>query len=506
MRLFYGFIVRQLRREPLRTWTTVAGIAVGVAVVIAIQLANASSVLGFRAALEAVSGRTSLEITGAGIGVDEDRLAKLEWLRTFGRVSPIIDGDALLRPAGGTMADVEMVRVLGVDILRDRPFREYRLLNETRPRPITTQAFLSLLTDPQAVVLTQAFADRQGLELDSGVELLVGDQRVSLIVRGLLGDEGPAQVLDGNFVLMDIAAAQLALGRLGRVDRVDVQLGDDIGVAEAEQAIAARLPSGLTVQRPERRGAQVEKMLAAFHFNLAALSYIALPRRSVLGLQHGFGIGDYAACRDRHVTDRWGIPPDYSAAVPGRGGELGDGGVCARCAVWLGARPRSGQADFVDGDHVLGRNGGQGAAARCGRCGYGVRRRRAAGDLGGDRAGPRGIAAVAGGHGAKRTRAGHPGALAPAVPDYVDGALSRGILERHAPAGRGVAGLRGVGGPCGGVRGGAAGAAGAVRPPASSRASPRLVARRGCARPHESWRSESDVWRSRSGRWPSASP
>ena len=276
MRLFYGFIVQQLRREPLRTWATVAGIAVGVAMVIAIQLANASSVLGFRAALEAVSGRTSLEITGAGIGVDEDRLATLAWLRTFGHISPIIDGDALLRPAGGTMADAELVRVLGVDILRDRPFREYRLLDQTRPRPITTEAFLSLLTDPQAVVLTQAFADRQGLELESGVELLVGGRRVSLIVRGLLGDEGPAQVLDGNFVLMDIAAAQLALGRLGRVDRVDVQLGDDIAVAEAEQAIGARLPSGLTVQRPERRGAQVEKMLAAFHFNLAALSYIAL--------------------------------------------------------------------------------------------------------------------------------------------------------------------------------------------------------------------------------------
>ena len=145
-----------------------------------------------------------------------------------------------------------------------------------RQQPITTQEFLSLLTDPQAVVMTQAFADRHRLVIGSRVEATVGDHRIELIVKGLLGNDGPAQVLDGNFALMDIAAAQLALGRLGRVDRVEVRLADGVAIVEAEQAIAERLPAGLTVQRPDRRGAQVEKMLAAFHFNLTALSYIAL--------------------------------------------------------------------------------------------------------------------------------------------------------------------------------------------------------------------------------------
>ena len=79
-----------------------------------------------------------------------------------------------------------------------------------------------------------------------------------------------------NFALMDIAAAQLALGRLGAVDRVDIQLDEGHVIDRAEREIADRLPQGLSVQRPERRGAQVETMLAAFHFNLTALSYIAL--------------------------------------------------------------------------------------------------------------------------------------------------------------------------------------------------------------------------------------
>jgi putative ABC transport system permease protein len=75
---------------------------------------------------------------------------------------------------------------------------------------------------------------------------------------------------------MDIAAAQWALGRIGRLDRLDVLLADRKGIEQVEQEIRAQLPAGISVQRPGRRGAQVEKMLEAFHFNLAALSYIAL--------------------------------------------------------------------------------------------------------------------------------------------------------------------------------------------------------------------------------------
>ena len=276
MNLFRWFILRPLRADLARTGVTVAGIAVGIAVVIAIRLANTSSVLGFETALNAMSGRTSLEITGAAGGVAEERLAELGWLREYGLASPVVEGDVLLAPPGAADAGAELVRLLGVDILRDRPFRDYPLVDAATPGEITTRRFLALLTDPQAVILTRELADRRRLEVGSAVDLVSGDRRAGLIVKGLLGREGPAEVLDGNFVLMDIAAAQLALDRLGRVDRVDVRLADGLDVAAARQAIAERLPPGLAVQRPERRGAQVEKMLAAFHFNLTALSYIAL--------------------------------------------------------------------------------------------------------------------------------------------------------------------------------------------------------------------------------------
>ena len=274
MRLFTWFILRRLTLEPLRSTTTALGVGLGIAVIVAIQLTNASSIAGFETALETVSGRTSLEVVGTRLGIDETRLPEIGWLREHGEVAPVIEGDLVFRRPDGP---AELLRVLGIDILRDRPFRDYQLLtwegSREEPRP---QEFLQLLIDPGSAILAAKFAAPRGLEVGSRFAVQYGDRTIPLTVRGLLRDEGPARVLDGHFVLMDIAAAQQTLDRFGRVDRVEIRLHDGIAVEEAEEAIASRLPAGLSVQRPAQRGQQVENMLAAFHLNLTALSYIAL--------------------------------------------------------------------------------------------------------------------------------------------------------------------------------------------------------------------------------------
>ena len=274
MTLFGQFIVRGMLRDPVRGLVTVAGLTLGVAVVVAIRLANAASVGGFEAALDVVAGQTSLEIVGAGVGVPEEQLAGMGWLREYGRVSPVIDRYARLETADGAG---HRLRVLGVDVLRERPFREYQLLRFSRQgRPPRPQELLDVLLDSTSIVLTERFARRHDIDLGSPVQLVVGDAAHEMTVRGLLLDEGPARVADGRLALLDIAAAQWRFDGLGWVDRVEIRLFDASAVDAAERVIAARLPDGLRVQRPAQRGRQVERMLAAFHFNLSALSWIAL--------------------------------------------------------------------------------------------------------------------------------------------------------------------------------------------------------------------------------------
>ncbi|MEO7156353.1 MAG: FtsX-like permease family protein, partial [Vicinamibacterales bacterium] len=298
--MFRQFILRPLIAEKIRTITTVLGVSLGIAVVIAIQLTNASSVKGFATALETVAGKTAVEILGSGTGVDESLVPELGWLRDYGGVSPVIEGTAAL-----VVGDVktlrrpqmEAVKVLGVDILRDQPFRDYQLLDLQRPGEgssphppsatsstsstsstgaFNTQQFLEVLTSQQTVIITEKLATRRNYTLGGSLSLMIGDRVLPFVVRGILKNEGPARVLDGNFILMDIAAAQLAFDRLGRVDRLDVLLPEGADLQRSLDAIAARLPQGVSAQRPERRGEQVETMLAAFHSNLTALSWIAL--------------------------------------------------------------------------------------------------------------------------------------------------------------------------------------------------------------------------------------
>lgn len=284
-RLFRQFILRPLFAEKVRTITTVLGVALGIAVVIAIQLTNASSVRGFETALETVAGKTAVEVIGSGTGVDETVLPQVGWLRDFGIVSPVIEGTAALVTGdirSLSRRRMEAVKVLGVDILRDQPFRDYQLLRvgepdgSSSPGSLNTQRFLEILTSEQSVVITEKFAERRGFALGSSLTLMIGDRLVPFVVRGILKNEGPARVLDGNFMLMDIAAAQLAFDRLGRVDRLDVLLPEGADLPGSVAAIAARLPTGLSAQRPGRRGEQVETMLEAFHTNLTAMSWIAL--------------------------------------------------------------------------------------------------------------------------------------------------------------------------------------------------------------------------------------
>jgi putative ABC transport system permease protein len=273
MFLFRQFILRHFAREWVRAVVAALGIALGVAVVVSVQMANVGSLRGFETAIETLSGKAALEIVSSGPGFEETRLQGLEWLARHGRASPVLEGEAAYQTASGN----ESLRVLGIDILSDRSFRDYRLLEfESRQREPSTREFFDLLIDPASIILTEKFARRFGLTTGSQVRLTLGDRPQQFVIRGLLRNEGPARAMDGNLVVMDIAAAQLALSRLGWIDRLEVLPTNGTSLEALQEEIQRRLPAGLQAQRPARRGEQVEKMLQAFHFNLTALSYIAL--------------------------------------------------------------------------------------------------------------------------------------------------------------------------------------------------------------------------------------
>lgn len=293
LRLFRQFIGRALYQEKLRAGLATLGIALGVAVMVAIRLANQSVTDSFRAAVDAVGGSVSLRVVDRSGVLDERRLAELVWLQQFGTVSPVLENYAMVIPRvsqfgetsaadarseqGQSLDRGELLYVMGVDVLRDAPLRKYELLAlDSARRDPQPRELLNLIADHRSVILTEQFARRRGYRVGDRIRLAFGSRQQSLVVRGLLLDEGPARTLNGNFALMDIASAQWVSGRLGELDYLDLQLPPDGDRNAARREIAGRLPGNLTVEEPSEQAGRTETMIAAFQFNLAALSSVAL--------------------------------------------------------------------------------------------------------------------------------------------------------------------------------------------------------------------------------------
>ena len=282
-RLFRRFIIRALARQRGRTSIAVLGIALGVAVMVSIRQANVGVTESFRTAVQSVSGTADLQIVAVGGGrFDESLLESAEWLHTYGEVAPVLEDYAMLvgsvTDESSTLPRGELLHVLAVDVLRDSPFRDYQILklgHNARPSP---RELFQLLRDPKAIIVTQKFAERQGLDIGDDVELAFGSRSDRYNIQGLLLDTGPARTLDGNFALMDIAAAQIAMDRVGQLDRVELALFPEFRepLAKTQQLIAKRLDSELALETPDAKYGRTETMIEAFQFNLTALSSVAL--------------------------------------------------------------------------------------------------------------------------------------------------------------------------------------------------------------------------------------
>jgi putative ABC transport system permease protein len=258
-------ILRHLWTSPVRVLVTVTGIAIGVAAFTAIQATNESVLRSFTRAIDLVAGRATLEISGGEPGIDERLLPAVQRVDGVSAAAPIIQTVASVADRPG-----EALLLMGVDLFAEDPLREYRLADGDRPPRMEE------LLSPDAIFVTTVFAEAHGLRKGRSLTLLVGPRRQRFSIKGLLAPQGPARAFDGNIAILDIAAAQVAFDKIGRLDRIDLVMDERIPPDEVRARLTTLLPPYLTVQRPDRRGHQVEKMLRAFRLNLTALSAIAL--------------------------------------------------------------------------------------------------------------------------------------------------------------------------------------------------------------------------------------
>ncbi len=260
--LFYRLIVRPLLRERARSLLVIAAVALGVAVVLAIDRAGNAAAGSFRSSMETLAGDNDLEIAAGG-GVPEKIVGQLARIPSSLRISPRIEDHATVTATG------ETVPLIGIDVVTEASnAREERLEIPDR------QEVYKHINDADAIWVTHSLARHVGEHLS----LLINDQTRDYTVRGFVPDSSQ---VSGDAVVMDMGAAQTATGKMGRVDRILLKLpatsdSSQSSLDEWQRRLHSILPAGIDVRPQGSQTAANRKMLAAFRWNLRILSYIAL--------------------------------------------------------------------------------------------------------------------------------------------------------------------------------------------------------------------------------------
>jgi len=250
---------RHFLRHPLQLLLAVLGVALGVAMVVSIDLAAASTHRAFALSMEALTGRYTHHISGGPDGLPESWYARLRVEEGFRSSAPVVETYVT--------AQGSLLRLLGFDPFAERN-QQSRFLRASKG-----DGAKRLLTEPGAVMLSAVTGRRLGVRPGETLEVeLAGVPRQLTVLDYLEGSGPPDPALEG-LLLADIATAQELLGKFGVLDRIDLILNDD---PASEQRIRSLLPAGASLESAAGRNSATQRMTDAFNLNLRAMSLMAL--------------------------------------------------------------------------------------------------------------------------------------------------------------------------------------------------------------------------------------
>ncbi|MCG8456098.1 MAG: ABC transporter permease, partial [Holophagales bacterium] len=317
--------LRYLRTHPWQVGATTAGVALAVAVVVGIDIANASAEKAFRRSVDDVAGRATHEIVGGPAGIDEQVyvLLRTSGLELARRAAPVLEGKGRLFPASpgaGTPAAPRAVRVLGVDPFAEPPVRDLTASLSAGGTPIgdggpeADDESPGAGGDPLTDFLLRPGTVAAGPRLAADLGAAAGDrlrfegpagEAVVEMVAVLEPADPLARASTADLLLADIATAQELLGRLGRLDRIDLVVEGGSGATERGNARAlaeleAWLPPEVLMRSKASRDGALDQMTRAFRLNLSALSLLAL----LVGMFLVYNTATFAVVQRRPLLGR----------------------------------------------------------------------------------------------------------------------------------------------------------------------------------------------------------
>ena len=257
-RLFWRQVVRHAWRHPLLTCLNILGIALGITVFLAIQIANRGAIASFRSAAELTTGRAHLEIRGS---LDDSLLPAVAAIPGVKAATPIVEGVVTFPDAPG-----EYLRILGVDPFTGGEIFPFQL-RTADDRSLDLEKWLS---DPEAIAVQTGFTKTGPFQVLAGSAI-----RTLRPVFVFKADDVFTRG-DPRLAAMDIGWAQELFRLAGRVSSIQILLKDPAQSETVAEALRRILPADARVAPPAARSQEMESMLGAFQLNVTAMSLVSL--------------------------------------------------------------------------------------------------------------------------------------------------------------------------------------------------------------------------------------
>jgi len=278
---------RYLVVHKSRTALTTLGISLGVGVVLAVNITNASLIESFDAVFDEAGGKADLTVIDkarGGNGFDSSILTSVRQSEDVIAAAPVVLAYTLIADeltdwqistgVSGTLAAGNALQLLGIDPEADQVVRDFTIL-EGR--------FLEPGEARYSVVLVDDYAEEKGYDVGDKLPILLpgGFSTVQMTVVGLIDHAGAGMLNGGAVAFLPIGVAQELLGKSGRLDRIDVQLSDVVAessslLADARFQLEDILGDDVRVIYPGSRGEELAKRMASYSLGLDLFSLVAM--------------------------------------------------------------------------------------------------------------------------------------------------------------------------------------------------------------------------------------
>jgi len=273
---------RNLRAHRGRTFLTLLGIILGVAVVLAIQITNQTTLDSLRKVFDRTTGQANLLVVPVNENkrpLDQAVLAKVAHSQGIEVAAPSLRSRTLLASDASSwqiafsmngVAAGSFFQLYGVEPEIDAQVRVYILSSGRLPK-----------ADKYEVVIPEQLANDKKLQIGDELVLLVNDGTERLKIVGLLGNEGVAMLNDGAVGFTSVSVVQELFDRGGEFDeislRVDQTIAENPAALEVfKKELAGKLKDQAKVIYPAARGQLVSQMLATYQMGLTFFSIIAI--------------------------------------------------------------------------------------------------------------------------------------------------------------------------------------------------------------------------------------